>query len=94
MQAHSTDLWKEPAQNGATPQVLGVRFVSDGPDWIFETSGDEGAALFLIGSDYVLVNIAPVGGDYYDTGGTLQTIDPAVDPRLRAVSVGGAVLFY
>lgn len=90
-QSHGTSLWQEPAQSGATPAVAPAYFVADGSDVELSLTGPEGFAFFLVGSDYVLINLTPVLGVYYDTGGNAQSIDPLTTPRLNAVSVRGDI---
>jgi hypothetical protein len=95
-QGHGSALWRERAGSGAAPATVPVYFILDGagPDIIPSTLGPEQFAFFLVGADYVLINLTPVGGVYHDTAGNAQAIDPAVTPRLRAVQVRGGIQLY
>lgn len=93
-QAHASDLWKEPAENGGTPGPVQVYWVKDGADWTVNTTGPEEGALFLVGSDYILCDLTPVLGLYYDSGGNVQAIDPDTTTRLHGIAVRGDFIFY
>jgi hypothetical protein len=93
-QSHGKTLWREPPHSGGTPTSLPYYFVKSGADWLLDDTGPEDGALFLIGSDYYLIDLTPVLGVYYDSGGNPQAIDPLVTPRLHAIFIYGNVIFY
>src|SRR4051812_21653686 len=58
MQAHGTDLWKEPAGNGGTPRVTGAWLHFDGADFVLVTSGTKDARMVPDGfGDFILVDV-------------------------------------
>lgn len=91
---HASNLWPEPADNGGAPTVGIGYWVKSGADWTLSATGPEEAALFLVGSDYILIDLTPVLGVYYDVGGNAQAIDPDTTPRLAAIALRGSLVVY
>lgn len=91
---HGGQHLSEPGGGGAARAAVPAYFVDGGSgDVTINTVGPEQYAFFLVGSDYVLVNLTPVSGAYHDTAGNVVAgLDPATTPRLHAVSFGGAII--